>query len=122
MLGLGRALEWPMRRQVGSIFRRFDVVLTPTTARPPLLLGSIDGLSNWETDKVIVGACPYTWPWNALGWPAVSVPAGLTDTGLPVGAQLLGKANAEPQLIALAAQLEQECRWQDRRPPASVAS
>jgi amidase len=48
------------------------------------------------------------------------VPAGLTDDGLPVGAQLLGLANQEPQLIALAAQLETECRWHELRPPVSV--
>ena len=43
----------PMRRQVGAIFRRFDVVLAPTTAQPPLPVGAIDGLSSWETDKVM---------------------------------------------------------------------
>jgi len=122
LLGVGRALERPMSWQVGAIFKRFDVVLTPTTAQPPLTVGAIDGLSNWETDKVIVGACPYTWPWNALGWPGVSVPAGLTDAGLPIGAQLLGNAGEESQLIALAAQLERECGWQERRPPVSVAT
>ncbi len=120
LLGLGRALEEPMRRQVGPIFKRFDVVLTPTTAQPPLPVGAIDGLSNWETDRVIVGACPYAWPWNALGWPAMSVPAGLTDEGLPVGAQLLGAAGQESRLIAVAAQLERECRWQELWPPVSV--
>jgi amidase len=51
-----------------------------------------------------------------LGWPGVNVPAGLTDDGLPIGAQLLGPAAAEPRLIALAAQLEAVERWQDRRP------
>ena len=122
LLGAGRALEGPMRWQVGSIFKRFDVVLTPATAQPPLPVGAIDGLSNWETDKVIVGACPYAWPWNALGWPAVSVPAGLTDAGLPVGAQLLGSAGEEARLIALAAELEAECRWHERRPPVSVCA
>jgi amidase len=122
LLRVGRSLEHPMRRQVGAIFRRFDVVMTPTTAQPPLPVGAIDGLSGWETDKVIVGACPYTWPWNALGWPGVNVPAGLTDDGLPAGAQLLGTANQESELIALAAQLEEACRWHERRPPVSVSA
>jgi amidase len=122
VLRLARALERPARRQIGSIFRRYDVVVTPTTAQPPLRIGAIDGLSNWQTDKVAVAACPYTWPWNVLGWPAVNVPAGMTESGLPLGAQLLGKANAEPQLVALAAQLEQACRWDERWPPARVAA
>ena len=49
------------------------------------------------------GACPYAWPWNVLGWPAINVPAGFTRVGLPVGAQLLGPANSEARLISLAA-------------------
>ena len=119
LLRLAHALERPARWQIGSIFRDFDVVLTPTTAQPPLPIGSIDGLSNWQTDKVVVGACPYNWTWNVLGWPAVSVPAGFTGSGLPLGAQLLGRADQEPELIALAAQLEAVERWHERRPPTS---
>ncbi|HWI74216.1 MAG TPA: amidase [Baekduia sp.] len=117
LLSLARALERPLQAQVGRIFRRADVVLAPTTAQPPLRIGAIDGLGGWATDKVIVGACPYAWPWNILGWPGVNVPAGLTDDGLPVGAQLLGSAGSEPRLLALAAQLEAVERWHERRPP-----
>ena len=117
VLALARALERPLRAQVGRIFRRADVVLAPTTAAPPLPIGSIDGLGGWATDKVIVGACPYAWPWNVLGWPGVNVPAGLTPEGLPLGAQLLGPGGSEPRLIALAAQLERVERWHELRPP-----
>jgi amidase len=80
-------------------------------------VGAIDGLSSWETDQKMTGYCPYTWPWNVLGWPAVNVPAGLIDGGLPVGAQLLGPGNSEPLLISLAAALEQTERWHERWPP-----
>jgi amidase len=117
VLALARAFERPLRAQVGRIFRRADVVLAPTTAAPPLPIGSIDGLGGWATDKVIVGACPYAWPWNVLGWPGVNVPAGLTPQGLPLGAQLLGPGGSEPRLIALAAQLERVERWHELRPP-----
>jgi amidase len=117
-----RALEAPMRRQLGAIFRRFDVVLTPTTAQPALPIGALDGLSNWQTDEAITAACPYTWPLNVTGWPAMTVPAGLTRDGLPIGAQLWGPANSEGQLIALAAQLETVERWQERYPPAALAA
>jgi amidase len=114
---LAHALERPLEAYVGRIFERFDVVLMPTTAQPPRPIGVIDGLGGWETDKVMVAACPYTWVWNVLGWPGVNVPAGFTDDGLPVGAQLLGPANAEPRLLALAAQLEAVERWTEQRPP-----
>jgi amidase len=117
LLAAARALERPFRARVGRIFERADVVLAPTTAQPPLPIGAIDGLGGWATDKVIVGACPYAWPWNVLGWPGVNVPAGITPDGLPVGAQLLGPEGTEARLIGLAAQLETVERWFDRRPP-----
>jgi amidase len=114
---LARGLERPAAWQVGAIFRRHDVVITPTTARGPMPVGAIDGLSSWETDQKMTGYCPYTWPWNVLGWPAVNVPAGLIEGRLPVGAQLLGPANSEPLLISLAAALERTERWHERWPP-----
>jgi amidase len=120
VLRAARALEAPMRWQMSRVFTRFDVVLTPTTAQPPLPVGAIDRLSDWETDKLMVASCPYTWPWNVLGWPAVNVPAGLTDEGLPLGAQLVGPANSELELISLAAVLEDAERWHERRPPNTV--
>jgi amidase len=113
-------LERPAAWQVGTIFRRYDVVLAPTTARGPMPVGAIDGLSSWETDQKIIGYCPYTWPWNVLGWPAVNVPAGLIEGGLPVGGQLMGPANSEPLLISLAAALERIERWHQRWPPVTV--
>ncbi|MGH2906408.1 MAG: amidase [Solirubrobacterales bacterium] len=116
LLPFAREFEGVSRRAIGKVFREFDVVLMPTTAEPPFGADAINGLSDWETDKVIVGACPYAWAWNITGWPGVNVPAGFTAEGLPVGAQLLGQANSEPKLIALAAQLEDRERWHERRP------
>ncbi len=115
-LGAARAAERVFRARLGPTFERYDIVLSPTTAQPPLRCGAIDGLTEWETDKVIVGACPFAWPWNVLGWPALSVPAGFVGA-LPVGAQLLGPANCEGLLLAVAAQLEADRRWDLQVPP-----
>lgn len=103
--------------QVGKTFRDVDVLLVPTTATPPPPVGSWAGLSDRALNRIMVSACPYAWPWNVLGWPGVNVPAGLTDDGLPVGAQLLGPAGTERTLVSLAAQLESVEKWSDRRPP-----
>ncbi|MEU9687943.1 amidase [Amycolatopsis japonica] len=115
-LRLARATEPLLQRQIGSVFGRVDVVLTPTTATPPPRIGTFDQLSGWQTDQAMIAACPYAWPWNVLGWPGVNVPAGLTPDGLPLGGQLLGPSHAEERLISLAAQLEEVERWQDRKP------
>ncbi|MDH2392037.1 amidase [Streptomyces sp. HNM0663] len=113
-----RAAEARQHRRIGAIFDAYDVVLTPTTAAPPPRIGTFDGLSAWRTDSTMAACCPYAWPWNVLGWPGVNVPAGLTRDGLPVGAQLLGPAGGEERLISLAAQLEAELRWHEKRPTA----
>jgi amidase len=119
-LRVGRSTLGLFQRRAGRIFERVDVLLAPTTAAPPLPVGSIDGLRGWATDRAVIAACPYAWPWNVLGWPAINVPAGLTPEGLPVGAQLLGPAHSEELLISLAAQLEGVLRWQDRTPPFEI--
>lgn len=74
-------------------------------------------LGGLGTDRAMIAACPFAWPWNVLGWPGVNVPAGFVDDGLPVGAQLLGPANSEPLLLSLAAQLEADQRWHELWPP-----
>ncbi|HEU5476077.1 MAG TPA: amidase [Actinophytocola sp.] len=119
-LRLSRSTLGIFQRRVGRIFDRVDVVLAPTTAKPPLPIGAIDGLRGWQTDRLMIDACPYAWPWNVLGWPALNIPAGLTGVGLPVGVQLLGPADGEELLISLAAQLEGVRRWQEHTPPYRI--
>lgn len=115
-LRAARAAEPRMRKRIGAIFDTYDVVLAPTTATPPIMATAIDGIGGWDTDKVMTGACPYAWPWNVLGWPSVNVPAGFSNTGLPIGAQLMGNENTEPLLVSLASQLESVLRWDQIRP------
>ncbi len=114
ILGAARRLEPLFQRRAGAIFQRADVLLVPTTASPPLPIGATEGLSGWSTDQLVAGSCPYAWPWNVLGWPGVSVPAGVNADGLPFGVQLLGPANTEGRLLSLAAQLERVERWHER--------
>jgi amidase len=121
VLPFARRLERRLQNRVGSIFDHVDVLVTPTSASAPLAIGRTDGLSSWATQQVIAGACPYAWPWNVLGWPGVSVPAGFTGEGLPFGAQLLGPANSEAALLSLAAQLEQVERWHEHAPTMALA-
>ena len=60
---------------------------------------------------------PFTPAWNVTGQPAISVPAGHTEDGLPLAVQVVGRPGEEDLLLALAAQLEDATSFSDRRPP-----
>ncbi|KUO17474.1 amidase [Streptomyces dysideae] len=121
-LRAARRAEAVLHRRLGRFLESYDVILAPTTAAPPPRIGSMLNLNGLATDRAMIAACPYAWPWNVLGWPGVNVPAGFAPGGLPVGAQLLGPADSEPLLISLAAQLEADLRWHEAWPPLAVAS
>ena len=115
-LGLAARGERAGARRVLAAMRDVDVIVAPTTAQPALPVDAIDHTGAWRTDQIITSACPYTFPWNVLGWPSVNIPAGFTDEGLPVGVQLMGKPDSEPLLVSLAAQLEAELDWTRHTP------
>jgi len=105
-LRISRAAEPALRRRAGRVFERCDVVLTPTTARPAPRIGALEGKGYWTTSSTASAICPFAFAWNVTGWPGISVPAGLTSSGLPIGAQLLGRENDEATLLSLAGQVE----------------
>ncbi len=111
-----RAQEAATQQRIGWIFNLADVVLAPTTAQPPPKVHAFDQLSGLATDRMMIQACPVTWPWNLVGWPSINVPAGFTSDGLPIGVQLMGPANSEPLLVSLAAALEAINGWAIRQP------
>lgn len=58
-------------------------------------------------------------PFNLSGLPAMSLPLHVSDDGLPIGVQFVGRYGDEATLLSLAAVLETEQRWQDRDPVAA---
>jgi amidase len=95
----------------------YDAVLTPALAKPPVPVGWIfEPNDPWEQFRRGGEFTPFTPVVNVTGQPAVSVPMGLTDDGLPLGAQLIGRPADEATLIRLASQLEAARPWADRRP------
>jgi amidase len=104
-------------RKVAQFCAGYDAVLTPTLALPPVPVGWVRQPEDpWEQYERAIEFTPFTAPANVAGLPAVSVPFGRTDDGLPIGVQLVASAAGEPVLIRLAAQLEEARPWADQRP------
>jgi aspartyl-tRNA(Asn)/glutamyl-tRNA(Gln) amidotransferase subunit A len=104
-------------QEVHTFLERFDLLLTPTTAVPPFALGA--GVPREIAGREVsrLGWMPFTYPFNLTGQPAASVPAGVTDDGLPIGLQIVGRRHADRTVLAAAAAFEAACPWRDRRPP-----
>jgi amidase len=103
--------------RIGELFRDHDVLLTPTIARLPVKAARWEGLGALRTLLEMAAVYPFTGTWNMTGQPAVSIPAGVSREGLPIGAQLIAPEGGEERLLGLAAQLERELAWPARRPP-----
>ena len=109
-------------RGIGEFFESSDVLLLPSTARVPWKLGELDqhdaslDQEAWVRKLFDVYA-PFTAMFNITGQPAISLPLALTDGGLPIGVQLVGRYGDEATLLRLAVQLEQAFPWEDRVPP-----
>lgn len=95
----------------------YDVVLTPTLAQLPAMVGGLrndaDPAADFEAQKRFT---PFTATYNVTGQPALSLPLHWTEEGLPVGVQLVGRPGDEATLLSLAAQLEAAAPWAHRRP------
>jgi len=107
-----------LARAVVAFFAEYDVLLTPALAERPLAIGECDGLGEEPmADFTRSGRfTPFTALFNITGQPAISVPAGFGDDGLPTNAHLVGKPLAEDTLLQIAAQLEGARPAADRRP------
>jgi amidase len=119
VLEWAKSREEPNAARVNRVFEGADVVITPTTAKPPVRAGEWEGLGALRTLLLMAGTYPYTPTWNQLGQPAAAVPAGFTPDGLPLSVQLIAPKGEEARLLSLAAQIEAERPWADRRPPVA---
>jgi len=127
-------------RQIGEFFKKYDVMLTPTLAMPPVVTGALQPKGSQLVAMKLLGRLnagglintlsgidvlaehvfefmPYTPIFNVTGQPAMSVPLHWNDDGLPIGMQFVGRYGDEATLFRLASQLEKARPWSDRIPP-----
>ena len=110
-----RELEW-VRRDIRRLFADVDLLVTPTIPVPAPSLAELkanpDALRPAEL-KLLRN----TRPFNVWGLPAISVPCGFTQSGLPVGLQIAGPHWREDLLLRLAHAYEQATAWHKRTCP-----
>jgi aspartyl-tRNA(Asn)/glutamyl-tRNA(Gln) amidotransferase subunit A len=104
-------------QEVRTFLERFDLLLTPTAAVAPFPAGEAPPREIAGEALSVLGWMPFTYPFNLTGQPAASVPAGFTDSGLPVGLQIIGRRHADRTVLAAARAFESACPWIDRCPP-----
>jgi len=110
----------PAAAKIQELFRDFDLLLTPATAQLPFEVGKLLGKGALSTMNEMANIYPYGFRWNYTGQPAATIPAGFTDAGLPRSVMLIARPNDEDTLVSVAAQLEAERPWADRRPPSAT--
>lgn len=99
--------------------RDFDVLLTPTMAAPPPLVGTVLAEANEDFAGPRVAEnqmVAFTAFCNIAGLPAISLPVHTSELGLPVGAQLVGGPFGESELLRLASSVEEHFGWTTRIP------
>jgi amidase len=137
-------LKWnEFARALALFHQRFDMMLTPTLAHPPIRHGQGDptvaqqtaldlldrvgllgllaraGLLSGLVDQIARDSLqyvPFTQLANLTGTPAMSVPLYWTADHLPLGVQFVARFGEEERLLQLARQLEQARPWFDRLP------
>ncbi len=105
--------------RVNAIFDSHDVLVTPVMGGTALPVRRWEGQGALRTVLGMSRFYPYCIPWNHLGNPAMSVPTGFAADGMPLAVQIIGRHGDEATLLSLAAQIEAERPWADKRPPIS---
>jgi len=96
--------------KVQSVLSRFDLIASPTLSAPALRLGydplGCVQIAGRDAGTIRAAWYPYTYPFNLTGHPALSMPCGLSESGLPIGLQLVARWHEEAFLLDVAANLE----------------
>ncbi len=104
-------------REMAQLFQEVDLLAGPTepVTAPPILASEI--VIGDQTVDATGALTQYTRPYNISGTPAITVPCGFSEAGMPFGLQLAGKPFDELTVLRAAYAYEQATDWHRRRPP-----
>lgn len=100
-----------IKQDFDAVFREFDCIVTPTAPTPAFKIGEKieDPLKMYLSDIYTISA-------NLAGIPAISLPCGFSDKGLPIGLQILARPFNEEMLLKVAHAYEENSQWHEARP------
>ena len=100
-----------LKMDFDEAFKRCDCILTPTSPTPAFKIGERinDPLSMYLSDIFTISV-------NLAGIPAMSIPCGFTESGLPIGLQILARPFGEEDIFKVAYTYEQNTKWHRMRP------
>ncbi len=104
-----------LRRTIDDSFALFDLVVLPTRRHTPRTIDA--ALKREEETKPRNPELENTQAFDYYGIPAISVPCGFTNAGLPIGLMIAGPRFAEGKVLALARAYQQATDWHKRQPP-----
>ncbi len=106
----GQQVRTLIKRDFDEAFKEFDAIITPTAPTTAFKLGekTDDPLAMYLSDIYTISA-------NLAGIPAISLPCGFSQNGLPIGLQILGKPFDEQMLFRMAYSYEQSTSWHKRK-------
>lgn len=99
-----------------QVFQTVDVVVGPTTPLTAWRSGETSVELGGRTESALAASWRFTYPWNLIGAPAISLPCGLDRQGLPIGLQIAGAPFDEASVIRCAAALESANGFPARAP------
>ena len=113
-------------RAVQGLFEAYDYLVSPTLTRTALAADfngassvvEIDGQGVGPTQPHLTG---FVYPFNLTGHPALSIPSGWAQDGLPTGFQIIGPRHSDGNILRIGSMLEQARPWADRKPAIATA-
>jgi aspartyl-tRNA(Asn)/glutamyl-tRNA(Gln) amidotransferase subunit A len=108
---LARRTQSEMKKRLETFFESYDFLLTPAT---PIAAPTVEG---YDAIEQAARLTRFTAPFNLTGLPAISVPCGFTQKGLPIGLQIVSRAWADSKVLNAGYAYEQATEWHLHIPP-----
>ena len=108
-----------VKAKFDEYFENYDLLLSPTMAMPAFEIEKHPTTIGGQEVDPFFGYLPFTYPINAIGHTAASVPCGFSSDGMPIGLHIVGRYGDEETVLAASAAFERAMPWADKRPMVS---